>query len=329
MSTIEIIIELLPTLTAVELCTVLKTGAELVAKSAKGGAPKAARATGVVPPQLQKNKEWVDIVLVNAQQNGWEAFEAKEGAEVILMEASVETEEGHRFEDGSELNMKQAMSLAKHLKDSGSELYEAFSEAYDAEHPKEEKTVTAAVPVKRTRAEISAAAEERKAKEEAEKAEKAAIRQAEKEAREAKKAEEELLKAAARKEREEKAAAKKAEVEAKKTAKLPTSTTSVAMAASLAKIMAAKKAAATEDAPVAVAAVAAPVKKTLSQMWKAPPVGAWKPIIIKGKTYLCNSEFHLYTKGAEQGTLGDWAGIFVQAEDRIDDSAPEPVQDDE
>ena len=317
MSTIEIIVQMMSALNHVELCTVMKAGADLLTKGVKA-APKASRATGVVPPQLAKNKEWVEIVFTSAKENGWEAFEAKDGNSVVEMEASVETEEGHRFEDGSELTMKHAMSLAKHLKDSSSELWVLFSETYDAEHPKEVKAESATTPVRRTRAEISAAADERKARIEQEKAERAAKRAEEKAARDAKKAEEAEAKAAA-----------KAEKEAAKSAKLPAAASTAAvsrMAALLAKAKSAPAAAAA--APVAaVAAVAEPVKKSSSQTWKVPADGAYKLFPYKGKIYMANNKYEVYTKGAVQGERGDWVGQYIVAEDRIDDDAEEPEEE--
>jgi hypothetical protein len=345
MSTIEIIVQMMSALDHAELCAVMKAGADLLTKGVKA-APKASRATGVVPSQLAKNKEWVEIVLTNAKENGWEAFDAKDGDSVVEMEASVETEEGPRFEDGSELTMKQAMSLAKHLKDSGSELWVAFSESYDEEHPKEVKAASAVTPVRRTRAEISAAAEERKERLEAEKAERAAKREAEKAARDAKKAEEAEAKAVAKAAKEAATAAAKAEKEAAKSAKLPAaapSATALRMAALLAKVKPAAVAASV-SATAAVsepaadvqlsprrAAVSEPVaavKKSSAQTWKVPADGAYKLFPFKGKIYMANNKYEVYTKGATQGERGDWVGQYIVAEDRIDDSVDEPVDED-
>jgi NADH dehydrogenase/NADH:ubiquinone oxidoreductase subunit G len=328
MSTIEIIVQMMSALDHAELCTVMKAGADLLTKGVKA-APKASRATGVVPPQLAKNKEWVEIVFTNAKENGWEIFEAKDGDSVVVMEASVSTEEGPRFEDGSEITMKHAMSLAKHLKDSGAELWVAFSDSYDEEHPKEVKSESATTPVRRTRAEISAAAEERKARLEEEKAEKARIRAEEKEAREAKKAEEAEAKAAAKAEREAKAAAAKAEKEAAKISKLPaaaSSATATRMAALLAKVKP-TAAVAAPAAESATAAVSASAKKSSAQTWKVPADGAFKLFPYKGKFYMANNQYHVYTKTAVQGELGDWVGQYIVDEDRIDESVEEPVDE--
>uniref|UniRef100_A0A6C0KU53 Uncharacterized protein n=1 Tax=viral metagenome TaxID=1070528 RepID=A0A6C0KU53_9ZZZZ len=317
---VEIIIQMMSAMTATELCTVMKAGADLLTKGAKSSASKGSRATGVVPPQLAKNKEWVDIVFVNAKENGWETFDAKNGDEIVEMEASVETEEGPRFEDGSEFTMKDAMSLAKHLKDSESELWVAFSESYDEDHPKEASA--SAAPVRRTRAEISAAAEERKARLEAEKEERAAKRAEEKALRDAKKAEEAEARAIAKAEREAKAAAAKAEKEAAKSAKLPaavSAATSARLAALITKV---------KPTAVATAAVSEPAKKVAVLPWKVPADGAFKLFPHKGKVYMANNKYHVYTKGAVQGERGDWVGQYIPSENRIDDEVEEPVDED-
>jgi hypothetical protein len=52
------------------------------------------------------------------------------------------------------------------------------------------------------------------------------------------------------------------------------------------------------------------------------------PWPYKGKQYLRNSDNEVWLKG-EDGGCGEWQGIFKPTEDRIDDSVPEPVFDDE
>jgi hypothetical protein len=54
-------------------------------------------------------------------------------------------------------------------------------------------------------------------------------------------------------------------------------------------------------------------------------VHAWP---YKGKQYLRNSDNEVWLKGADGG-CGEWQGIYLAAEDRIDDSVPEPVFEDE
>jgi len=303
----------------------MKTGADLLAKSAKAAAPKAPRVKGPVPPQLAKNKEWTAFVLEHAAENGWDAFEAKNGDEIVEMEASKETEEGPRFDDGSKFTMKHAMSLSSYLKNNDAELWTTFSATWDEEHPKEEKPEAAVTPTRRTRAEISKAAEERREKLAAERKEKARIRAEEKVARDAKKAETDAAKAAAKAAREAKAAAAAA-AKVTKSVKAPEATSPAAMARVEALVAKTKAAApAAESAP----AVAAPVKKSLAQAWKVPADGAFKTFPYKGKMYMANNKYHVYTKGAVQGERGDYLGQYNPVDDLIDDSVEEPADEED
>jgi hypothetical protein len=52
------------------------------------------------------------------------------------------------------------------------------------------------------------------------------------------------------------------------------------------------------------------------------------PWPYKGKQYLRNSDNEVWLKAAD-GSCGDWQGKYVPAEDRIDDSVPEPEFEDE
>jgi len=83
-------------------------------------------------------------------------------------------------------------------------------------------------------------------------------------------------------------------------------------------------AAAPVKAPVKKAAVAAPKKEE----WSCPADGMVHPWPYKGKTYLRNSDNEVWLRGADGG-CGEWQGVYLPAEDRIDDSVPEPVFDDE
>ena len=115
--------------------------------------------TGVVPPQLQKNLDWVRYVMTDAQLNGWPSFVTRPSKtdklsgekiiEEILMSESAQGEDGmHVFADtGSSLSYGQAMCYAKVLRDSEDALYASFSEEYDAlmglsMKPSEVKVVT-------------------------------------------------------------------------------------------------------------------------------------------------------------------------------------------
>ena len=62
--------------------------------------------------------------------------------------------------------------------------------------------------------------------------------------------------------------------------------------------------------------------------WTCPADGMVHPWPYKGKTYLRNSDNEIWARGADGG-CGDWMGIYLPAEDRIDDSVPEPEFEDE
>ena len=319
-STIDIILPLLPMLSAGELCTVMAAGADLLSKSTKG-AKAAPRAKGAVPPQLQKNKEWVEFVFAVAQERGWEAFEAKDGVNTIECEASVDTEEGPRFEDGSEINMKLAMSLAKHLKDNSSELWDLFSADYEEANPKEEVAAAAAAPVRRTRQQISEEAAAKRLVKEAEMAERKRVRE---EAAATKAAAKEIADA----EKEAKKAAKEAEKEAKessKAAKLPSVKLPAAAAASSVTAAARVAALLSKTKEPAVAARAASPKAPLKvSAWTPPMEGAFKKLAIGGKKYLVNHLCQTWVAGESDGEMEEWAGVYLVSENRIDDSAEEP-----
>jgi pimeloyl-ACP methyl ester carboxylesterase len=78
-----------------------------------------------------------------------------------------------------------------------------------------------------------------------------------------------------------------------------------------------------------VAAVKPAVKaKPAVESWSCPADGMVHPWPYKGKQYLRNSDNEVWLKG-EDGSCGEWQGIFRPTEDRIDDSVAEPVFDDE
>jgi len=315
MSTIDIILPLLPMLSAVELCTVMAAGAELLSKSTKG-AKAAPRAKGAVPPQLLKNKEWVDFVLAVAEERGWPAFEAKDGATTVECEESVMTEEGPRFEDGSEISMKQAMSLAKHLKDTGSELWELFNADYEEANPKVEVAAAAAAPVRRTRQQISEEAAAKRVIKEAEMAERKRVREEKAAEKAAAKEIADAEKAAKKAEKEAAVASKAAGASSAKAAKLPAVAAAPAVARMAALLAKSKAPAAEAEQEIKV------VNK-----WVAPAKGAYKALSLGGKKYVVNSTFGAYEAGEERGEVGDWVGRYIAAENRIDDSAEEPEED--
>jgi hypothetical protein len=257
---------------------------------------------------------------------------------------------------GKQLIHKDAMSLSKQRwspKDkvgTHPELYEEFEAEYAAAEPDVSDTASEAtastatkkVVVKMTAAEKLAAAEAKKAEKEAEKAAKKAAKEEEKAA---KKAEKEAEKAAAKAAKEAEKAAKKAEKEAAKkpAAKAPIPAAAVRKIVDAGAAAPVKATNAVAVAPVKAAAVApvkatnavaaAPVKAAAVPVKKAvvkPVVEAWScpdgmvlPWTFKGKTYLRSSENEIWLRAADGG-CGDWQGVYLPTEDRIDDSVPEP-----
>ena len=327
-------------------------GTGRVATTAKkaGSMPK-----GVVPKQLMKPRAWVDFTLKHALQNGWESFVVHQSKkdkltgevteEEIEMPGSILHDGAYVYEGsvtekqptGKQLIHKDAMSLSKQRwapKDKTGthpELYEEFEAQYAAAEPdipdtaSESTASTAAkkVVIKMTAAEKAAAAEAKKAEKEEEKAAKKAAKEEEKAA---KKAEKEAEKAAAKEAKEAEKAAKKAEKEA---AKKPAAKAPIP-AAAVKKIVGATTP--VKAAPVPVkAAVAAPVliKKPITvkpvEEWICPE-GEARPWMFKGKNYLRSSDNEVWLRGADGG-CGEWQGVYSPAEDRIDDSVPEPTYD--
>ena len=356
---VEAVLASLKTLETADLFKVLKQALAAAEKRSTAAAPrgKAAAAAkkagsmpkGVVPPQLRKPRAWVDFTLHHALENGWESFtvfQTKKDKETgekideeIEMSASVLHEGAHVYDGsvtektpaGKQLIHKDAMSLSKQRwapkdkKGTHGALYEEFEAAYVEEEvdvPEAASVASSKVVVKMTSAEKTAAAEAKKA----EKTALAAAKKAEKEVeKEAKKAEKEAEKIAKKAEKEAEKEAKKAEKEA---AKKPSVKGPVPAAA-------VKKAAATA-APVkvsAASAVKAPVKKPLvvapkKEEWSCPADGMVHPWPYKGKQYLRNADGEVWLKGADGG-CGEWQGVYLPAEDHIDDSVPEPVFEDE
>lgn len=307
---------------------------------------------GVVPPQLRKPRAWVEFTLKHALENGWESFTVfqtkkdKETGEKLEEEIEMPGSElhdgAHVYEDsvtekcptGKQLIQKDAMSLSKQRwapkekKGTHPELYAEFEASYveeEVETDTASETSSASLKrtvVRKTAAEKAAETEAKKALAEAEKAEKKAAKEVEKEAA---KAEKEAAKEAAKAEKEVLKAAAKA---GKETAKKPASKVVPAKA-----VTAPAKAVAAPATPVkAVAAKAAPTaplkaKKAVEE-WSCPADGMVHPWSYKGKQYLRNSDNEVWLRGADGG-MGEWQGVYVVTEDRIDDSAEEPVFDDE
>jgi hypothetical protein len=358
---LDVVLATLKTLETADLFKVMKQALAAAEKRSTGSAPRgkaAAKKTGsmpkgVVPPQLRKPRAWVDFTLKHALENGWEPFTVyqtkkdKETGEKIEEEIEMPGSELHdgawvyegsvteKCPTGKQIIHKDAMSLSKQRwapkekKGTHRELYDEFElsyveEAAEVDDSASETSSTKKTVVRKTAAEKAAEAEAKKAAKEAEKAEKKAAKEAEKEAKKAEKeAEKEAKKAAKEAEKE----AKKAEKEA---AKKPASKTPVPAAAVKKTATAAPVKAV---APVKAAATAGPVKKAVvaapkKEEWSCPADGMLHPWTYKGKQYLRNSENEVWLRGNDGG-CGDWQGIYLPGEERIDDSVPEPIFEDE
>jgi len=309
---------------------------------------KGSMAKGVVPPQLKKPRAWVEFTLRHALENGWESFVIRQKKkdkvtgekveEEIEMPGSVLHEGVYVYEGsvtekcvtGKQLIHKDAMSLSKQRwtpkekKGTHPELYEEFEAEFDASIGEEEDVSTVddnasevsgstkKSVVRKTAAEKEAEKAAKKAEKDAEKAAKKAEKDAEKAA---KKAEKDAEKAAKKAEKDAEKVSKKAEKDDKSSVKKAVKASGVPVAAVASSV-----------APVEKAV--APVKKMVATVkkeeWSCPADGMVHPWPYKGKQYLRNSDNEVWLR-SEDGGCGDWMGIFVPAEDRIDDSIPEPV----
>ena len=199
----EEVIASLENLDVKELAAILDRGSTLL-KKVLGKGPSKKKGTGIVPPQLEQNHEWVRFVLGDAKLNGWESFEMRttkvdkssgqKQVELVTMAGSVEKDGVHVFEDTEkEFTQKDAMSYAKCLKDRNDELYQRFMEDYSSQvGSKKEVTKT----VKKTSEELEREKEEKKAAKEREKEEKKAEKEREKEEKKAEKEREKAAKEA-------------------------------------------------------------------------------------------------------------------------------------
>jgi len=362
----EVVLATLKSLETADLFKVMKQALAAAEKRSTAAAPRGARAAaakkagsmpkGVVPPQLRKPRAWVDFTLRHALENGWESFtvfQTKKDKETgekideeIEMSESVLHEGAHVYDGsvtektpaGKQLIHKDAMSLSKQRwapkdkKGTHPELYAEFEASYVEEEvdvPEAASVASSKVVVKMTSAEKTAAAE---AKKEAKALETAAKKEAKALEAAAKKAEKAAEAAAKKAEREAEKAAKKAEKEAAKkpSAKAPVPAAAIKKAAvpAPAKVPAAASAAALSavKAPVKKAVVAAVAPK--KEEWSCPADGMVHPWPYKGKQYLRNADGEVWLKGADGG-CGEWQGVYLAEEGRIDDSVPEPDFEDE
>jgi len=272
------------------------------AKEKKGSMPK-----GELPPQLQKPFAWVDYTLKHANENGWPSYKVKGQEEP--MEASTERDGAHVFPStGKPLNRKQAMSLSKYYwaaKEKVGEnqaLYEEFEAQYVPaprkviveESDGEEASSEASAPKPKKE---KAAPKPKKTEEEKEAEKEAKIA-----AKEAKKAAEKEAKKAA-------AAAKKAP------AVSPSSSAAACASVEVVGLEVPKKKA---KKPATEVVVDTWVPKTTD--------GKVYPRTIGGVAYFSNHLHQLWTKD-EDGGVGDWAGVFVVSENRIDSTVADPFEE--
>jgi hypothetical protein len=304
---------------------VIKAATLQAEKIAKGGkmpkdpdAPK-----GPTPKQLLKSTGWVDYTMEHAIANGWEEFvkpNRKDGDEV-LMPASVEKNGAHTYPDGKPFLKGHAMCLSKQRwspkakEGTHEELYNQYSAEFDARKAaaeaaapiEEAEEVAAVVPVRKTL--------EAKAKELADA--KAAL--------EEKKADAKRVREAAAAQKKQDAAAAAA---AEKQRKADEKTAAKALAA---KAPAAKAKVSVVVKVKATAATAAAAMEPETRVKSAPKKKAWTCAddgqvhawTWKKTNYLRNFANQVWL-AAEDGACGDWCGVYVPEEDKIDESVADP-----
>ena len=340
-----------------DLFKALKAGltvaqSKATSKKAKAGSmPK-----GACPPQLKLNNAWVAHVKDFVNQNGWEAFsvpttmtDKETGVKTVVVEelpASILHDGAYIFEgsvtektpQGVQVSHKHAMTLSKQWKEgkTTAHLYEAFVEAFDPEESDVESvaSVESVTVVRTTMAEKMAAKAvkeaEAKAAKEAKEAEKAEAKRV-KEAKEAAAAEvkaQKALEAEAAKAEKLRAAA---EAESLKAAKVPKAAiVKAAPKAASASVPVKAKAtivkAVVKAATIVKAAPVAPVAAV--KAWSCEDDGNAHSWPYNGKLYARNFTNDVWECDAA-GNVTTWAGAYLPAEDRIDETAPEPTYADE
>jgi hypothetical protein len=323
----EIVVELSTVLAALkqfdcaDLFKVIKTAtieAEKRSKSESKPKKDPSAPKKPTPKQLQKSTAWVKFTLLHAANVGWEEFIVcnRKSGEEILMPASVEIDGKHVYPDGKPMILTHAMSLSKQRwapkakEGTHEELYNVFSASFDAQiamEPEELEEYAKELPpliVRKT-------AEEKAAEIAAKKAE---LEEAKAIAKAARESEAELKKQA-------KAAEKEAEKQAKAAAKAAAKATKAPVVVKVVK--AAPKPAATKPVAAKLPAPKPAVKNPTAAVWSCPADGAVHPWNYKGTKYLRNSDHQVWLQEAD-GSCGDWCGVFLMEEDRIDDSVEEP-----
>jgi membrane protein involved in colicin uptake len=232
---------------------------------------------------------------------------------------------------GKQITLKHAMSLSKQYwspkakNGAHEDLYTQFEAEYVPPVREEEDDKSVATEssskkiVRMTAAEKEAEKAAKEAAKEAEKAAKKAAKEAEKEAKKA------AVAAAKEAEKEAKKAAKEAEKAAAGKGKAATKAPVTAAAA--------KKAGSVASAAEkpAAAAAAAPKKAVAAKKddWSCENDGMVHAWTYKGKKYARNYDNQVWEM-EEDGSIGDWAGVYMPKSDKIDDSVPEPeIESDE
>ena len=328
-----------------ELAAVMDRASTLLKKAIGKGVPSKKKATGVIPPQLEQNHEWVKYVLGDAQLNGWESFEMRctktdkstgeKVTEEVTMAESVEKDGVHVFADTEkEFTQKDAMSYSKLLKDRNDELYQTFLENYGVQTVPKKEVIKKVV--KKTSEELEQEKAAKAAEKEREKEEKKAEKEREKAAKEAEKAREKAEKEAEKaREKAEKEAKMKKPVE-KKVLLVPVKrerSSSPALTA---------PAAAPAPAPAAPVAVVTPQKKIVVKKPAAPLKAARPeadPFVVgedgglkewswNEKQYLRDGDNYVWLYDETEEEAGAFQGRYNYKLDAIED-CEEPLNGDE
>jgi hypothetical protein len=297
---------------------------------------------GACPPQLKLNNAWVKHVKDYVNQHGWEAFsvpttmtDKDTGAKTVVVEelpASIMHDGAYIFEgsvtektpQGVQVSHKHAMTLSKQWKEGANALlYEEFAASYDPEEESDVESVASveSVTIVRTtmaekmaaKAAKDAAAKEAKEAAAAEKAEAKRVKEA-KEAAAAELKAQKALEAEAAKAAKLRAAA---EAEALKAAKVPKAAIVKAVAKPAAK-------AAAKTIVKAVVKAAAPAVKA----WSCADDGNAHSFPHEGKLYARNFTNDVWECDSA-GNVVKWAGGWLPAENRIDETVPEPTYADD
>ena len=320
-----------------ELAAVMDRASTLLKKAIGKGVPSKKKATGVIPPQLEQNHEWVKYVLGDAQLNGWESFEMRctktdkstgeKVTEEVTMAESVEKDGVHVFADtGKEFTQKDAMSYSKLLKDRDDELYQTFLENYGVQTVPKKEVIKKVV--KKTSEELEQEKAVKAAEKEREKEEKKAEKEREKAAKEAEKA----------REKAEKEAKMKKPVE-KKVLLIPVKRERSSSPALTAPASAAPASAAPE---AATAAVVTPQKKIVVKKPAAPlkaarpeadpfvagEDGGLKEWSWNEKQYLRDGDNYVWLYDETEEEAGAFQGRYNYKLDAIED-CEEPLNGDE